>query len=81
MGRGALNDILTRLPRFEDPNLLVGFDTSDDACVYRLQNSMAMLQTVGFFPPMVDDPYVFGLIAAANAMRDIYTFGHHLQWP
>ena len=43
MGRGALNDILTRLPRFEDPNLLVGFDTSDDACVYRLQNGMAML--------------------------------------
>lgn len=40
-----------------------------------------VLQTVGFFPPMVDDPYVFGLIAAANAMRDIYTFGHHLQWP
>lgn len=66
---------MERLPRFEDPNLLVGFDTSDDACVYRMQNGMALLQTVDFFPPMVDDPYAFGQIAAANAMSDIYAMG------
>lgn len=75
MGPGVLNGILRRLPKFEDKNLLVGFDTSDDACVYRIQNGMAMLQTVDFFPPMVDDPYAFGQIAAANAMSDIYAMG------
>ncbi len=75
MGPGVLNGILEKLPEMKDPNLLVGFDTSDDACVYRLQNGLAMLQTVDFFPPMVDNPYAFGQIAAANAMSDIYAMG------
>ena len=59
----------------EDPNVLVGFDTSDDACVYRISDDVALVQTVDFFPPMVDDPYVFGQIAAANALSDVYAMG------
>lgn len=58
-----------------DPNLLVGFDTSDDACVYRLTDALAIVETVDFFPPMVDDPYQFGQVAAANALSDIYAMG------
>ena len=53
----------------------MGFDTSDDACVYRLRDDLAVIQTVDFFPPMVDDPYAFGQIAAANALSDIYAMG------
>lgn len=63
------------LPKFSDPNLLVGFDTSDDACVYRVSDTLALVQTVDFFPPMVDDPYTFGQIAAANALSDVYAMG------
>ena len=63
------------LPKFSDPNLLVGFDTSDDACVYRISEELALVQTVDFFPPVVDDPYAFGQIAAANALSDIYAMG------
>ena len=59
----------------EDANLMVGFETSDDACVYRIGNGQTMIQTVDFFPPMVDDPYAFGQIAAANAMSDVYAMG------
>lgn len=55
--------------------MLVGFDTSDDACVYRISDELAMVQTVDFFPPVVDDPYMFGQIAAANALSDIYAMG------
>ena len=55
--------------------MLVGFDTSDDACVYRISDDLALVQTVDFFPPMVDDPYVFGQIAAANALSDVYAMG------
>lgn len=58
-----------------DPNLLVGYDTSDDAGVYRLTNELAMIQTVDFFTPIVDDPYMFGQIAAANALSDVYAMG------
>ncbi len=58
-----------------DPNLLVGFDTNDDACVYRIGDDLALVQTVDFFPPVVDDPYQFGQIAAANALSDIYAMG------
>lgn len=54
---------------------MVGFDTSDDACVYRITDDVAMVQTVDFFPPMVDDPYMFGQIAAANALSDVYAMG------
>lgn len=58
-----------------DPNLLVGFDTADDAAVYKVTDEIALIQTVDFFPPMVDDPYVFGQVAAANALSDIYAMG------
>ena len=58
-----------------DPNLLVGFDTSDDAAVYRVDEHTALIQTVDFFPPMVDDPYLFGQVAAANALSDVYAMG------
>ncbi len=54
---------------------MVGFDTSDDACVYRISGDLAMIQTVDFFPPMVDDPYLFGQIAACNALSDVYAMG------
>lgn len=75
MGPGALSDILGDLPKKEDPSLLVGFDTADDACVYRISDQLAMIQTADFFPPMVDDPYLFGQIAAANALSDVYAMG------
>ncbi|HHV63390.1 MAG TPA: selenide, water dikinase SelD [Firmicutes bacterium] len=58
-----------------DPNVLVGFETSDDAGVYRLSSDLAIVQTVDFFTPIVDDPYVFGQIAAANALSDVYAMG------
>lgn len=59
-------------PRSLDPNLLVGTETADDAGVYRLEEGLALVQTVDFFPPLVDDPFVYGQIAAANALSDIY---------
>jgi selenide,water dikinase len=58
-----------------DPNLLVGLDQPDDAGVYRISDNLALVQTIDFFPPMVDDPYSFGQIAAANALSDIYAMG------
>ncbi len=58
-----------------DPNLLVGLDTSDDAGAYRLTDDLAMIQTVDYFTPVVDDPYMFGQIAAANALSDVYAMG------
>jgi selenide,water dikinase len=70
-----LDSILRRLPRPTDPNVLVGFDTNDDAGVYLLSLEMAMVQTVDFFTPIVDDPYTFGQIAAANALSDVYAMG------
>ena len=66
---------MSGLPRTADPSLLVGFDGSDDAAVYRLSGELAMVQTVDFFPPVVDDPYDFGRIAAANALSDVYAMG------
>lgn len=62
-------------PKTRDPNLLVGTETSDDAGVYRLAPDLAIVQTVDFFPPVVDDPFVFGQIAAANALSDVYAMG------
>lgn len=59
----------------KDENLMVGFDTSDDACVYKITEDVAAIQTVDFFPPMVDDPYVFGQVAAANSLSDVYAMG------
>lgn len=63
------------MPRREDPNVLVGFETSDDAGIYRLTPELAMVQTVDFFTPIVDDPFTFGGIAAANALSDVYAMG------
>lgn len=63
------------MPKINDPNLLVGISTSDDAAVYRLTDDTAIVETVDFFAPVVDDPYTFGLIAAANALSDIYAMG------
>ena len=66
-GAGVLSRILEKLPHGEkDPNLLVGYDSRDDAAVYRVTEDLALVQTVDFFPPMVDDPYTFGQIAAAT---------------
>ncbi len=70
-----LDRILPRLPRRADPQLIVGFDTSDDAGVYRLSDRLALVQTVDFFTPIVDDPASFGGIAAANALSDVYAMG------
>ena len=63
------------LPPVSDPELLVGSDTLDDAAVYRLNDEIALVQTVDFFTPVVDDPYDFGRIAAANAFSDVYAMG------
>ncbi|WP_374043970.1 selenide, water dikinase SelD [uncultured Fusobacterium sp.] len=75
MGPEVLNDVLSTLPSVEDKNLIVGFDKSDDAAVYKLTDEIAMIQTLDFFTPMVDDPYIFGQIAAANSLSDVYAMG------
>jgi selenide,water dikinase len=66
---------LRHLPKFESDRLLVGLDTSDDAAVYKLNEDTALIQTLDFFTPIVDDPYQFGQIAAANALSDVYAMG------
>jgi selenide, water dikinase len=71
----ALAPLLSGLPRSANPNVLVGFDTSDDAGVYRLLDDLAIVQTVDFFTPIVDDPFDFGRIAATNALSDVYAMG------
>jgi selenide, water dikinase len=76
IGPGDLSQVIRSLPvPIPDPNLLVGIDTSDDAGVYRLTDELALVQTVDFFTPIVDDPYSFGQVAAANAISDIYAMG------
>lgn len=75
LGAGTLRDLLKQLPAKEDKRLLVGYNTSDDAGAYQLSDDTVLLQTLDFFPPMVDDPYTFGQIAAANALSDIYAMG------
>ena len=70
-----LDSVLRRLPRPTDPKVLVGFDTNDDAGVYLLSREMALVQTVDFFTPIVDDPFTFGQIAAANSLSDVYAMG------
>ena len=70
-----LDRILTRLPKQEDPNLLVGFTNRDDAGVYLLRDGLALVQTTDFFTPIVDDPYAYGQIAAANSLSDVYAMG------
>jgi len=71
----TLDAILRKLPRQTDPNVLVGFDTNDDAGIYLLGEGLALVQTVDFFTPIVDDPHLFGEIAAANALSDVYAMG------
>jgi selenide,water dikinase len=71
----VLERVLKRLPQRHDPNLLVGFETADDAAVYRLNDQLALVQTVDFFTPIVDDPALFGQIAAANSLSDVYAMG------
>lgn len=75
VGAGVLAGLLADIKVRTDPNLLVGFDKSDDASVYKISGELAIVQTVDFFPPIADDPYTFGQIAAANAMSDIYAMG------
>lgn len=80
LGAGVLSRILEKLPWGEqDPNLLVGYDSRDDAAVYQVTENLALVQTVDFFPPMVDDPYTFGQIAAANALSDVYAMGGEVK--
>lgn len=75
VGAGVLAKLLSDLPNVTDPNLLVGFDKNDDAAVYRIDADTAIVQTLDFFPPIADDPYTFGQIAATNALSDIYAMG------
>lgn len=79
LGPQILHKILSKLPKFEDKNLLVGFEGNDDASVYKLTEDIAMIQTLDFFPPMVNDPYIFGQIAATNAVSDIYAMGGEVK--
>jgi selenide,water dikinase len=75
MGPGDLQDVLGDLRHEEHADLLVGLGRSDDAAVYRVTDDVAIVETVDFFPPIVDDPYLFGAIAAANSMSDVYAMG------
>ncbi len=83
-----MDQVLAKLPRRADENVLVGFDTADDAGVYKLTPELALVQTVDFFTPIVDDPFTFGAIAAANSLSDVYAMGGRpvtalsiLAWP
>jgi selenide, water dikinase len=75
MGPGDLTQVLAPLPATADPRLIVGLETFDDAGVFRIADDLALVQTVDFFAPIVDDPYTFGRVAAANALSDVYAMG------
>ena len=75
VGAGTLAKLLGDLKVLQDPNLLVGYDKSDDASVYKITDDLALVQTVDFFPPICDDPFTFGQIAAVNALSDVYAMG------
>ena len=75
VGAGVLAQLLEGIQVHKDPNLLVGFDKSDDASVYKVSDELALVQTLDFFPPIADDPYLFGQIAATNALSDVYAMG------
>ena len=75
MGAGTLARMLEGFKSHSDPRLIVGYDKSDDASVYALDENTALIQTTDFFPPIVDDPYLYGKIAATNAMSDVYAMG------
>lgn len=75
MSPKTLSKLLSSFPRTDNKNLLVGFENTDDACVYKISDSLALVQTLDFFQPMIDNPYIFGQIAATNALSDIYAMG------
>src|SRR5512145_2151418 len=75
MGQGVLARILAAVPEPHDPRVLVGTSHADDAGVYRLSDGLALVATLDFFTPVVDDPYMFGAIAAANSLSDVYAMG------
>ena len=75
LNAGTLCELVKMLPTARPPEVLVGLETGDDAGVFQLRDDLAIVQTVDFFPPMVDDPYTFGQIAAANALSDVYAMG------
>jgi len=75
VGAAQLAQVLRELPAVRNPDLLVGLDTGDDAGVFRVADSLALVQTVDFFTPIVDDPYLYGSIAAANSLSDVYAMG------
>lgn len=75
VGAGTLVQLLEGFQTHYDPKLLVGYDKSDDASVYQLSEDMALVQTTDFFPPIVDDPFMYGQIAATNALSDVYAMG------
>src|SRR5574344_3054641 len=75
MGAGTLAQMLEGFKTHTDPRLIVGYDKSDDASVYVIDDNTALVQTTDFFPPIVDDPFLYGQIAAANALSDVYAMG------
>ncbi|TKJ40640.1 selenide, water dikinase SelD [candidate division LCP-89 bacterium B3_LCP] len=75
MGLAELSEVLKGLPPVNDPRLLVGTNTADDAGVYKLSDDLAIIQTVDFFPPTLDDPFTYGQVAAANSLSDVYAMG------
>ncbi len=75
IGAGVLGKLLKDLPKTPYPGLLVGFDSSDDAAVIKMTDDLAIIQTLDFFPPMLTDPYIFGQVAATNALSDVYAMG------
>lgn len=79
LGPGMLGSVLGNMPNKIDENLIVGFNSSDDAAVYKLSDDIAIIQTLDFFPPIVEDPYMFGKIAATNALSDIYAMGGEVK--
>ncbi|MEI6856087.1 selenide, water dikinase SelD [Psychrilyobacter sp.] len=75
MGPGVLSKVLAHIPKAYDKNLLIGFDSADDAAVYKVSEDTALIQTLDFFTPIVEDPYTYGKIAAANSLSDVYAMG------
>lgn len=75
LGAGALSRILSGLEKSSDPHVLVGFDSHDDGAIYQINDRQAIISTLDFFPPMIEDPYIFGQVAATNALSDIYAMG------
>lgn len=75
IGPDLLTQVLCHIPKNNDENLIVGLDTSDDAAVYKINDELALIQTLDFFTPIVDNPYEFGQIAAANSLSDVYAMG------